>query len=72
MPIAELQRRDPKGLYQKFARGETRQMAGLDLAIEEPEAPDLLLEYQDGVTVEDCFRQIIQTLATRQSHKEHA
>ena len=72
VPIAELQRRDPKGLYQKFARGETRQMAGLDLAIEEPEAPDLLLEYQDGVTVEDCFRQIIETLATRQSHKEHA
>lgn len=72
VPLAELQRRDPKGLYQKFARGETKQMAGLDLAIEEPQAPDLLLEYQDGLTIDDCLQQIIQTLASRQSQKEHA
>lgn len=72
VPIAELQRRDPKGLYQKFARGETSQIAGLDLAVEEPEAPDLLLEYQDGMTIDDCLQQIIKTLALRQSKKEHA
>ncbi len=72
VPMAELQRRDPKGLYKKFAHGETKQIAGLDLAFEEPEAPDVLLEYHDGLTIDNCLQQIIQTLASRQIQKEDA
>ncbi|MBU2097519.1 MAG: adenylyl-sulfate kinase [Gammaproteobacteria bacterium] len=47
VPLSELQRRDPKGIYRKFAQGETRQVAGLDLAVDEPQAPDLLLEFSN-------------------------
>ncbi|MDN6857491.1 adenylyl-sulfate kinase [Pseudomonas sp. CAN2814] len=44
-PIEELVRRDPKGLYQRFQRGEIQHVAGLDLAIDEPESADWLEEF---------------------------
>lgn len=62
VPITELQRRDPKGLYAKFARGETRQVAGLDLEIDEPEFPDLLLEYQIDCTVDKFCQSVMDCL----------
>lgn len=67
VPITELKRRDPKGLYAKFARGETRQVAGLDLEIDEPESPDLLLEYQSGCTVDNFCQKVMDYL---ESHSD--
>jgi adenylylsulfate kinase len=45
VPLKELRRRDPKGLYKRFDSGEISNVAGLDLVIEEPKRPDLLLDY---------------------------
>lgn len=42
VPIDELRRRDPKGIYQRFQRGEIQHVAGLDLSIDEPEDADWL------------------------------
>lgn len=42
VPIDELRRRDPKGIYQRFQRGEIQHVAGLDVSIDEPEAADWL------------------------------
>lgn len=36
VPIEELQRRDPKNIYSRFANGELKNVAGLDLPIDEP------------------------------------
>ena len=44
VPLEELRRRDPKGLYARAARGDIRDIVGLDVVAEEPEAPDLILE----------------------------
>ena len=44
-PIDELRRRDPKGIYRRFDTGELTHVAGLDLPIDEPEAADLLVEF---------------------------
>ncbi|MFW6222039.1 MAG: adenylyl-sulfate kinase [Bacteroidota bacterium] len=38
-------RRDPKGIYKRYEAGDTCQVAGLDLPVDEPVAPDLLIEY---------------------------
>jgi bifunctional enzyme CysN/CysC len=43
-PLAECERRDPKGLYRKARRGEIVNFTGLDSAYEPPAQPDIHLE----------------------------
>jgi len=43
-PLGELRRRDPKGIYRRYEAGELKNVAGLDLDIDEPDCPDLLLD----------------------------
>lgn len=45
VPIDELRRRDPKGIYRRFDAGELTHVAGLDLPVDEPEAADLVQEF---------------------------
>jgi adenylylsulfate kinase-like enzyme len=45
MPVVELRRRDPKGIYRRFDAGQLTHVAGLDLAIDEPESPDWVVEF---------------------------
>jgi adenylylsulfate kinase-like enzyme len=45
VPMNELRRRDPKGIYRRFDAGELTHVAGLDLPIDEPEAADLVVEF---------------------------
>lgn len=42
-PIEVLRQRDSKGLYARHARGEVRDVAGLDLEFPRPLSPDLLI-----------------------------
>jgi adenylylsulfate kinase-like enzyme len=42
--IAECEKRDPRGLYQKARKGEIKGFTGIDSPYEEPEHPDLILE----------------------------
>jgi len=44
VPLEELQRRDVKGIYAAAGRGELRNVVGVDLAAETPQAPDLVLD----------------------------
>ncbi len=50
---SELRRRDPKGIYKKFDAGEAIHVAGMDLSIDEPLAPDWLMDSKEIPTVED-------------------
>jgi len=43
-PIELLCQRDSKGLYARHARGEIRDVAGLDLEFPRPSSPDLLID----------------------------
>ena len=36
VPITELKRRDPKGIYEKFQNGKLKNLSGLDLPVDEP------------------------------------
>jgi adenylylsulfate kinase len=51
VPIDELRRRDPKGIYRRFDAGELVHVAGLDLNIDEPEAADWIAEFEPGRSV---------------------
>ena len=44
VPVDELKKRDTKGLYASFARGELKNLVGLDLPAELPENPDLTID----------------------------
>jgi adenylylsulfate kinase len=43
VPLDERRRRDPKGIYEAFARGELVHVAGLDISVDEPQYPDMVL-----------------------------
>lgn len=52
VPIEELRRRDPKEIYRRYDAGELCNVAGLDVPIDEPSNPDLVIEYTDGMVPE--------------------
>jgi bifunctional enzyme CysN/CysC len=56
-PIAECERRDPKGLYQKAKAGEIKLFTGLDSPYEAPLAPDVELR-TDRESVEQSVEKI--------------
>ncbi|TWD50739.1 adenylylsulfate kinase [Agrobacterium vitis] len=63
VPIDELRRRDPKGIYRRHATGEIRNVAGLDFDIDEPEQPEFLIEFEHGRSPEDAANEIFLKLA---------
>jgi bifunctional enzyme CysN/CysC len=43
-PLAEVEKRDPKGLYKKARRGELKNFTGIDSPYEAPESPEIRIE----------------------------
>ena len=62
VPVDELRRRDPKGIYQRFDAGELADVAGFDLPIDEPEAADWIVEFESGQTVNVAVGKLINHL----------
>jgi adenylylsulfate kinase len=63
VPLDELRRRDPKGLYRRFDAGDLNNVAGLDLPVDEPVAPDLLLDYVPGLGPDTTLSIVLGKLA---------
>ena len=47
-PLAECERRDPKGLYAKARSGAIRNFTGVDSTYEPPATPELVLRTAEG------------------------
>lgn len=60
--IEELRRRDPKGIYRRYDRGELKNVAGLDMVFDEPKWPDLTIEYQPGLDPEAELQRLMDAL----------
>ena len=60
-PMAECERRDPKGLYAKARRGELLNFTGIDSDYEPPESPELRLDTV-GRSPEECVDLILSFL----------
>ncbi len=65
VPVDELRRRDPKGIYRRYDAGKLTHVAGLDLAIDEPEAADWIVEFDPKRTVTALAEEMHQILSTR-------
>ena len=65
VPIDELRRRDSKGIYAEAERGDVRDVVGLDVPAEAPEAPDLVLDNYGALDVVTAVDQILGLSAGR-------
>lgn len=63
-PLAECERRDPKGLYKRARAGELKGLTGIDAPYEEPENPDLSVDTTDA-DLDDLVAQILALLENR-------
>ena len=50
VPMSELERRDPKGIYASFRRDDMKNVVGLDLPAELPDSADLVIDNYSEVS----------------------
>jgi len=62
VPLAELKRRDPKRIYERATLGELANVAGVDVEVDEPQAPDVHVKWEPGLTAEDTLTKVIRHL----------
>jgi len=67
VPISELRRRDPKGLYRKYDSGEIRDVAGLDLEVDFPNDPHLHFIFEKELNIQNMTDDILKRLKTEMS-----
>jgi bifunctional enzyme CysN/CysC len=60
-PLAEAEKRDPKGLYKKARRGELKNFTGIDSPYEPPENPEIHLRTQTH-SAEESAEQVLARL----------
>jgi adenylylsulfate kinase len=58
VPLDELRRRDPKGLYARSTAGHGAGMVGVDVVAEEPRHPDLIVDHAPERTPDDTAQEI--------------
>jgi adenylylsulfate kinase-like enzyme len=69
VPLEELRRRDPKGIYHRFDAGVLSNVAGLDLPVDEPEAADLVAEFSPILAV-DMLADKLMTILEKKRGEE--
>lgn len=65
VPLDELARRDPKMIYARASRGEIKDVAGVDLAVDLPKTPDVLLTWREGWSVDSTFEELLEKLRSQ-------
>ena len=59
VPLHELKRRDTKGIYARAQTCEARDVVGIDLPVEAPETPDLVLDNYGALDVSTAVDRIL-------------
>lgn len=68
VPLHELRRRDPKGIYRSYDQGTLRSVAGLDLVVDEPLAPDWRMPDDTPLTVEETLNAVLSLVMPPRIH----
>jgi dolichol-phosphate mannosyltransferase len=71
VPLVELRRRDPKGIYRRYDTGEIQSVAGLDLPVDEPESADWTAEFSPERTVDELASHLIKIIQKQQKTNEN-
>ena len=72
VPFDELRRRDSKGIYSRFDSGKLANVAGLDLAIDEPEAADWVVDFKPSVPVSKLADELLVTFKKERLNESSA
>jgi len=59
VPIEILRNRDPKGIYKLYDQGKLKNVAGIDLKVDEPKNPDWLIKYNNKTTIESLVKKLL-------------
>lgn len=62
VPFEELRRRDAKGIYRRFDAGKIKNVAGLDLPVDEPELADLVLKFTRDQSLKESVNELLDRL----------
>ena len=65
VPLKELRRRDPKKIYQRYDTGDFSDVAGLDLAVDEPLEPQVVLDFEKHPSLYDNPTKIAEYLMSK-------
>ena len=65
VPLKELRRRDPKKIYQRYDAGDLSDVAGLDLAVDEPVEPHVILDFETHPSLYDSPTNIAEYLMSK-------
>jgi bifunctional enzyme CysN/CysC len=57
-PLADCERRDPKGLYKKARSGEIEEFTGISSPYEAPKKPDVVIDTSEG-NIEECADKLL-------------
>lgn len=60
VPIEVLIKRDQKGMYSKYQKGKISNLAGLDMQVEFPKNPDIVLKNDGSMTIRECVDRILE------------
>ena len=60
-PIEELKKRDSKKIYSRFFGNEISNVAGLDIEVDQPKSPDLLVPFDRNKSVQSVAETIIKS-----------
>ena len=60
VPKYELERRDPKGLYKKFRKGEVKNVAGLDQIVDFPVDPQFHFRWYEGLEPSNISNELFE------------
>ncbi len=64
VPLEELFRRDPKGIYKRSMNGELKNIAGIDCKIETPKKPDIHIPWHSSIKEDDVFKKVVKHLSS--------
>jgi cytidine diphosphoramidate kinase len=67
VPLDELRRRDPKNIYKRFDDGQLNNVVGLDIAVDEPENADFVVEFNKHQTVSMIAEKLFFKLQEKRS-----
>lgn len=59
VPMEVLVERNQKGLYSRYREGEVANIAGIDVKVEFPRSPDLIIKNDGSIKIKECVEQIM-------------
>ena len=62
IPLIELEKRDPKGIYEKAKEGKMNNVAGIHVKVEFPSKPDIIINWKKDELPKNTFKRLLKEI----------